>query len=226
MSSLELQKDETPHYHIQLYVNPSDREYVESIILQEFPKENERRNDAIKDIWDAPGLISYALKDSNKSDTYVSFIGLQRDIKARYNAVFNNQKYKDLSDKRISLSHKRMREKQPNGMILLLIRGFQDERLNLLSSRHHDSHYLKTDMQKLQIMYLHCIHFREFKNHVDNQFSVSMKLRTYKIVNEFNDIYNNVPSWVYSNQECILSENFFWECDKSRGQPPPQKRRE
>lgn len=108
MSVLELQKDETPHYHIQLYISPEHREYVESVILQQFPNEQDRRNEAIKDIWEAFGLISYCLKDSNKSDTYISFIGLQRDIKSRYNAVFNDRIYKDLSDWRISKSHKLM----------------------------------------------------------------------------------------------------------------------
>ncbi|GBQ79618.1 hypothetical protein AA14337_1493 [Acetobacter malorum DSM 14337] len=221
MSVLELQKDETPHYHIQLYVAPEHREYVESVILQQFPNEQDRRNEAIKDIWQAFNLISYCLKDSGKSDTYVSFIGLQRDIKSRYNAVYHNEKYKDLSDWRISKSYKRIMEKQPNGMILLLIRGFQDERLNLLSSRHPDFYYLKTDIQKLQVMYLHCIHFGEFKNLIDNEFSVSMKLRTYKIINEFGNIYNYVTSWVYNNQECMLDNFYYWECEKSRGQPPP-----
>lgn len=224
MSVLELQKDETPHYHIQLYVNSSDREYVESIILNEFSNEIDRKNDSIKSIWDAFGLINYCLKDSGKSDTYISFIGLQRDIKARYNSVYNNQKYKDLSDWRISKSHKLMMKKQANGMILLMIRGFQDERLNLLSSRHPDFHYIKTDIQKIQIMYLHCIHFGEFKNLIDNEFSVSMKLRTYKIINKFNGIYDYVPCWVYNNQECVDIKNYSWECVKSRGQPPPLKR--
>lgn len=225
MSVLELQKDETPHYHIQLYVSSEHREYVESVILNEFSNEIDRKNDSIKDIWEALGLISYCLKDSNKSDTYISFIGLQRDIKSRYNAVFNDRKYKDLSDRRISLSHKRIRENQQNGMILLLLRGFSDERLNLLSSRHPDFHYIKTDIQKIQIMYLHCIHFGEFKNLIDNEFSVSMKLRTYKIINEFGDIYNYVPTWVYVYQECVDIKNYYWECVKSRGQPPPHERR-
>lgn len=224
MSVLELQKDETPHYHIQLYVNPSDREYVESVILKEFSNEIDRKNDSIKSIWDALGLISYCLKDSNKSDTYISFIGLQRDIKSRYNSVYNNQKYKNLSDWRISKSYKRMRENKPNGMILLLLRGFQDEKLNLLSSRHPDFHYLKTDIQKLQVMYLHCIHFREFKNLISDEKNIYTSMRTYKIINEFGNIYNYVTTWVYNNQECIDAKKYYWECEKSRGQPPPLKR--
>ncbi|MPQ74798.1 hypothetical protein [Acetobacter senegalensis] len=223
MSVLELQKDETPHYHIQLYISPDHREYVESVILNEFSNEYDRRNEAIKDIWEALGLISYCLKDSNKSDTYISFIGLQRDIKSRYDSVFNNKKYKDLSDKRISLSHKRMRENKPNGMILLLLRGFQDERLNLLSSRHKDFHYIKTDIQKIQITYLHCIHFREFKNLISDKKNIYTSMRTYKIVNKFNDIYIYVTTYVYNNQECVDIKNYSWECVKSRGQPPPSK---
>lgn len=221
MSVLELQKDETPHYHIQLYVAPEHREFLESVILQQFPNEQDRQNEAIKDIWQAFNLISYCLKDSNKSDTYISFIGLQRDIKARYNAVFNGNKYKDLSDKRISISHQLMMKKQPNGMILLMIRGFSDERLNLLSSRHPDFHYIKTDIQKIQVMYLHCIHFREFKNLIDNNKNIYTSMRTYKIINKNNDIYNYVPCWVYVYQECIGMNFYYWECEKSRGQPPP-----
>ncbi|WP_215755466.1 hypothetical protein [Acetobacter sp. P5B1] len=223
MSVLELQKDETPHYHIQLYINPENREYVESVILKEFPNEIDRKSDAIKDIWEALGVIGYCLKDSNKSDTYVSFIGLQRDIKARYNSVYHNEKYKDLSDRRISLSHKRMRENKPNGMILLLLRCFQDEKLNLLSARHKDFHYIKTDIQKIQVMYLHCIHFREFKNLIYDKKNIYTSMRTYKIINKNSDIYNYVTSWVYNNQECILMIFYFWECVKSRGQPPPSK---
>ncbi|MFP2874088.1 replication endonuclease [Acetobacter tropicalis] len=221
MSVLELQKDETPHYHIQLYVNPSDREYVESVILKEFSNEIDRQENAIKSIWDALGVIGYCLKDSNKSDTYISFIGLQRDIKARYNAVYHNEKYKNLSDWRISKSHKRIMEKQPNGMILLLLRGFSDERLNLLSSRHKDFHYIKTDIQKLQVMYLHCIHFGEFKNLISDKKNIYTSMRTYKIVNKFNDIYNYVTTYVYVYQESNTCVFYSWECEKSRGQPPP-----
>ena len=224
MSVLELQKDETPHYHIQLYVDGKHREYVESVILEQFPNEQDRRNEAIKDIWQAFSLISYALKDSNKSDAYVSFIGLQRDIKSRYNAVYHNEKYKDLSDWRISKSYKRMSENKPNGMILLLLRGFQDEKLNLLSSRHPDFHYIKTDIQKLQVMYLHCIHFREFKNLISDKKNIYTSMRTYKIVNEFNDIYDYVTCLLYIYQECVDIKNYSWECEKSRGQPPPLKR--
>lgn len=76
MSVIELQRDETPHCHIQLYVSPEHREEVQSIILQEFPNENDRKSDAIRDIWDAIGCIGYMLKDSDKTDSYVSFIGL------------------------------------------------------------------------------------------------------------------------------------------------------
>lgn len=223
MSVLELQRDETPHYHIQLYVSSEHREYVESVILQQFPNEIDRKSDVIKDIWEAFGVIGYCLKYSGKSDSYVSFIGLQRDIKARYNSVYHNEKYKDLSDWRISKSYERIMEKQPNGMILLMIRGFQDERLNLLSARNKNFHYIKTDIQKIQIMYLHCIHFGEFKNLIDNEFSVSMKLRTYEIINEFSDIYNYVTRWVYVYQECVDIKNYSWECVKSRGQPPPSE---
>lgn len=224
MAVLELQKDETPHYHIQLYVSSENREYVESVILKEFSNEIDRKSDAIKDIWEALGLISYCLKDSNKSDTYISFIGLQRDIKSRYDSVFNNRKYKDLSDWRISKSHKLMMKKQANGMILLLLRGFSDERLNLLSSRHPDFHYLKTDIQKLQVMYLHCIHFREFKNLIDNKKNTYTSMRTYKIINKNNDIYNYVTTYVYVYQECSDMIFYSWECVKSRGQPPPERR--
>lgn len=221
MSVLELQKDETPHYHIQLYVAPEHREYVESVILKEFSNEVDRQENAIKSIWDALGLISYCLKDSNKSDSYVSFIGLQRDIKSRYNAVYHNEKYKNLSDRRISISHKRMRENKPNGMILLMIRGFQDEKLNLLSSRNKDFYYLKNDIQKLQIMYLHCIHFREFKNLIDHKKNIYTSMRTYKIINKNNDIYDYVTCLLYVYQECVGVNFYYWECVKSRGQPPP-----
>lgn len=221
MSALELQKDETPHYHIQLYVSSEHREYVESVILEQFPNEYDRQHEAIKDIWQAFNLISYTLKDSNKSDTYISFIGLQRDIKSRYNSVYHNEKYKDLSDKRMSISHQLMMKKQPNGMILLMIRGFQDERLNLVSARNKDFHYIKTDIQKIQVMYLHCIHFREFKNPIDNKKYIYTSMRTYKIINKNNDIYSYVPCWVYNNQECRDMIFYSWECVKSRGQPPP-----
>ena len=46
-------------------------------------------------------------------------------------------------------------------------------------------------------------------------------MRTYKILNKFNDIYIYVTTWVYNNQECVDIKNYSWECEKSKGQPPP-----
>lgn len=226
MSVIELQKDETPHYHVQLYVNPENREYLESIILQEFPNENERKSDAIRSIWDALGCIGYCLKDSGKSDTYVSFIGLTRDIKSRYDNVFNGRKHKNLSDWRISKSRKMMSENQPNGAVLLMLRGFSDERLNSLSARHPDSTYAISDIQRLQVSYIHCLHFGVFNDFNNNSKEDSdNRCQRFEIMAVTYHFLYFRRTWVYNNQECISDVFYFWECVESRGQPPPERER-
>ncbi|WP_099349100.1 hypothetical protein [Acetobacter aceti] len=224
-SVIELQQDETPHYHIQLYVSPDHREYVESVILQEFPNENDRQGDAIKDIWDALGCIGYALKESEKTDTYVSFIGMAKDIKCRYDNVYRGKSHKDLSDWRLTKSRKMMQNNKPDGRILLMLRGFADERLNLLSSRHPDFHYVRNDIQRLQVSYVHCIHFGVFKNFNNPKEDKDRRCQRSEIMADICDFYTFVASQVYNNQECILLVPYFWECEKSRGQPPPVRER-
>lgn len=222
MSVIELQRDETPHYHIQLYVNLSDKEYVESVILQEFPNENDRRDNAIQSIWDALGVIGYCLKDSGKTDTYISFIGLQKDIKSRYDNVYHNRKHKDLSDWRISKSRRMMSAGKPDGQILLMIRGFADERLNLLSARHPDFYHVQNDIQRLQVTYIHAIHFRVFKNFCNTlKEETAESCHTIRVTAVFCHFLYFVATQVYVYQEGILPVCYFWECEKSRGQPPP-----
>lgn len=226
MSVIELQKDETPHYHIQLYVSPEYREFIESVILSEFPNEHERRNDAVKNIWDAIGVIGYSLKDSGKTDSYVSFIGLSKDIKSRYDNVYNEKCHKNLSDWRISKSRKMMKENKPDGRILLMLRGFSDERLNSLSSRHPDMSYIKNDIQRLQITYIHALHFGKFNSFNNSNEQKDNRCHRIKIMAVFSRFYTFRRTWVYVYQECMLPGNIFWECEKSRGQPPPITGRE
>ncbi|MBV1838465.1 replication endonuclease [Acetobacter estunensis] len=226
MSVLELQKDETPHDHIQLYVSPEHREEVESIILEEFPNENDRKSDAIQSIWDAIGCIGYCLKDSGKTDTYVNFIGLTKDIKTRYDNVYHNRKHKDLSDWRLTKSRKMMQENRPDGRILLMLRGFADVRLNSLSARHPDFYYVTHDIQRLQVSYVHCIHFGVFNDFNNNsKEETGGRCHVFKKTADVSHFYTFVASQVYNNQECIWDDFFYWECIKSRGQPPPVRER-
>lgn len=224
MSVIELQKDETPHYHIQLYINPSEREYVESVILHEFPNEQGRQYNAIQSIWDAINCIGYCLKDSGKTDNYVSFIGLTKDIKSRYDNVYHNRKHKDLSDWRISKSRRMMKKNQSDGQILLMIRGFSDDKLNSLSSRHPDMTYIRNDIQRLQVSYIHALHFGVFNNVCNSNEQIDTRCHAIKIIAVFSRFYTFVTTQVYVYQEGILPVCYFWECEKSRGQPPPSKK--
>ncbi|MFT8912950.1 hypothetical protein [Zymomonas mobilis] len=223
MSIIELQRDETPHYHVQLYVAREHRELLESVIIEQFPNEHDRRNDAVKDIWDALGCIGYCLKDSTKTETYISFIGLTRDIKSRYDNVYNGKCHKDLSDWRISKARRMMFENKPAGAVLLMLRGFSDERLNSLSARHPAFYHVQTDIQKLQITYIHCIHFCAF-NHFNNKSKEQKNNSCHRIkkMAVFSRFYTFLRSLVYVYQESNTFVFYSWECEKSRGQPPPR----
>ncbi|BCI67433.1 hypothetical protein [Acetobacter aceti] len=221
MSVIELQRDETPHYHIQLYISPERRQYVESIILEEFPNENDRRNDAIQNIWDALGVIGYSLKDEGKTDTYVTFIGLTKDIKSRYDNVYRGKSHRNLSDWRLTKSRRMMSAGKPDGRILLMLHGFADDRLNSLSSRHPDFYYIRNDIQHLQVSYVHALHFGVFRNFNNLNDETEKRCQRPEIFVVFCGFYTFVASQVYNNQECILSVRYFWECELSRGQPPP-----
>lgn len=240
---IELQKDETPHYHIQLWINPSYEKTLISLILKHFNNEANRMYSAKKDISDAIKIMKYCSKDTKKdnSKVYISFIGLKKDIRARYNSLFHNKKYKELSDYRTYKANKIIHQKSNNYLLLLLIRGFADDRLNSLSSRHPDTYYIANDKQKELMVDIVCLCNKDVKLFSNN-----------KKENEYNSkfILNNIQFFMY-DIHCLYSKylivyyikyylyyvfllsllyitkkvhsrlSFDYQCVKSKGQPPP-----
>ncbi|GBR55555.1 hypothetical protein AA106555_2047 [Neokomagataea thailandica NBRC 106555] len=221
MTALELHEDETPHYHIQLYVSAEHRAWVEEQILDAFPNELDRRDDAIKDIRDVARASRYTTKDYGKPETSLTFIGLRKDIKRRYRGVYEGKNTGTLSEWRVSRASQLMKQKTSGGAVLLLLRGFSDERLNRLSARHPDFHYARTDTQKLQTMFLHTLHFRVVKNfRKTDTFQVSMISKAPKQGNTAS-CFGPVPTCLYKNQEGVHVRGLPCECINSLGQPPP-----
>ena len=221
MTALELHEDETPHYHIQLYVSPEHRTWVEEQILDAFPNECDRRDEAIKDIREVARASRYTTKDHGKPETSLTFIGLRKDIKRRYRGVFEGKDTSTLSEWRISRARQLMKQKTLGGVVLLLLRGFADERLNRLSARHPDFHYAGTDIQRLQTMFLHTLHFKVVKDFRERDTpqvaKVSKELKQENTVFHFGP----VPTCLYKNQEGVHARGLPCECINSLGQPPP-----
>ncbi|MDR6182944.1 rolling circle replication-associated protein [Asaia bogorensis] len=221
MTALELHEDETPHYHIQLYVSPEHGAWVEEQILDAFPNELDRRDEAIKDIREVARASRYTTKDHGKPETSLTFIGLRKDIKRRYRGVFEGKDTSTLSEWRVSRARQLMKQKTLGGAVLLLLRGFADERLNRLSARHPDFHYAGTDTQKLQTMFLHTLHFRVAKDfRKTNTPRVSMISKAPKQANTASP-FGPVPTCLYKNQEGVRACSLPCECMGSLGQPPP-----
>jgi len=225
MTALELHEDETPHYHIQLYVSPEHRTWVEEQILDAFPNECDRRNEAIKDIRDIARASRYTTKDHGKPETSLTFIGLRKDIKRRYRGVYEGKDTNALSEWRVSRARQLMKQKTSGGAVLLLMRGFTDERLNRLSARHPDFHYAGTDTQRLQTMFLHTLHFRAVKDFRETDTPrVSVISKAPKQGNTAS-CSGPVPTCLYKNQEGVRACGLPCECMSSLGQPPPQIRK-
>jgi len=222
MTALELHEDETPHYHIQLYVSPEHRAWVESQILDAFPNEIDRRDDAIKDIREVAGTSRYLTKDHGKPATSLSFIGLTRDIRNRYASVYKGRRHANLSDDRIARVSRLMANRTASGVILFLLRGFCDERLNRISARHPDFTYVTRPMQKVLTAFIHAIHFREVKD-----FTTSSRRMTSMVSHRIREAFPSVrfaavPTCLYRNQEGVRPCGLPCERLKARSQPPPK----
>lgn len=224
MTALELHEDETPHYHIQLYVSPEHRAWVEEQILDAFPNELDRRDEAIKDIRDIAKASRYTTKDHGKPETSLTFIGLKKDIKRRYRGVYEGKDTSALSEWRISRARQLMKQKTSGGAVLLLLRGFSNERLNRLSARHPDFHYAGTDTQRLQTMLLHTLHFRVVKDFRETDTSQASMISKAQKQGNTASCSGPVPTCLYRNQEGVRACGLPCECMGSRGQPPPRKK--
>gem|GEM_PF-5477248 len=224
MTALELHEDETPHYHIQLYVSPEHRAWVEEQILDAFPNECDRRDEAIKDIRDVARASRYTTKDHGKPETSLTFIGLRKDIKRRYRGVYEGKDTSALSEWRVSRARQLMKQKTSGGAVLLLLRGFADERLNRLSARHPDFHYAESDIQRLQTMFLHTLHFRVVKDFRETDSSQASMISKAPKQENTASCFGPVPTCLYKNQEGVRACGLPCECMGSLGQPPPVKR--
>ncbi|WP_249197264.1 replication endonuclease [Gluconobacter wancherniae] len=226
MTALELQNDETPHYHIQLYVDPSQRAWLEEQILQAFPNEVDRQADAIKDIRDVLSVSRYLTKDYGKPETSLTFIGLTRDIRSRYTSIHAGKRYGTLSDARVATAHRLIKRKAFGGIALLLMRGFSDERLNRISTRHPDFHYVRRGMPRTLTALVHVMHFRTVKDFNASPVSQTSMVRHQVSVRTTVFHSDIVPACLDIYQEGVTSSAFGWERLCSRGQPPPKARDE
>lgn len=221
MTALELQDDETPHYHIQLYIDPTQRAWLEEQILQAFPNEIERQDEAIKDIRDVLSVSLYLTKDYGKPESSLTFIGLSKDIRTRYTSIYAGKRYRTLSDARIAITHRLIKRKAFGGTALLLMWGFSDERLNRISARHPDFHYVRAGMPRVLTALVHTMHFRTVKD-----FSASPVSRTCMVRREVSAGKTGVqslfvPTSLNDYQESVPASACGWERIQSRGQPPP-----
>ncbi|CAI3947572.1 unnamed protein product [Commensalibacter communis] len=226
---IELQKNETPHYHIQLWINPQYEQRLKLLIHKHFSNEAERFDKAVKTISDAIKIMKYCCKDKKKdnSKSYTSFIGLKKDIRARYNSLYHNKKYKELSDYRTYKANKIIHYKVSNYLLLLLIRGFSDDRLNSLSSRHPDKYYILTDKQNELVINIFEICNNEYyfklnnnKIFIYNIFELYRSKYIYYIVICY-IYYIFLLSLLYITKKVYARLVFDYQCDKSKGQPPP-----
>lgn len=240
---IELQKDETPHYHIQLWINPQYEQKLKTLILKHFDNEADRIDSAVKTINDAIKIMKYCCKDKKKENGkfYSGFIGLKRDIRARYNSLYRNKKYKELSDYRTHKANKIIRQKSSNYLLLLLIRGFSDDRLNSLSSRHPDNYYITTDKQKELVFNIRSICNNGIKymsiNNIRMNYNIQFNFNDNKLcIYNMNYFYNKyiifyciqyylnyifLLSLLYITKKVFNILLFDYQCDKSKGQPPP-----
>ncbi|WP_252350051.1 replication endonuclease [Gluconobacter cerinus] len=226
MTALELQDDETPHYHIQLYIDPTQRAWLEEQILRAFPNEIERQDEAIKDIRDVLSVSLYLTKDYGKPETNLTFIGLTRDIRARYTSIYAGKRYGTLSDARIATAHRLIKRKAFGGTALLLMRGFSDERLNRISARHPDFHYVRPGMPRVLTALVHTMHFRTVKHFNASPVSQPSMVRHEGSARKTGVHSDFVPTCLNDYQEGVPASSHGWERLQSRGQPPPFQGRE
>ncbi|MGD7069376.1 replication endonuclease [Acetobacter sp. AAB5] len=220
-------KDETPHLHIIYYVNDRDRDRLNQIFFKYFQNEEERyeQNSSInQSIWNFDGCLRYLFKDHGEPNVRIGFIGLRRDIKkvwhSLYTCDFRNKSLSYLSDDRIWMFRKLIRKTSIDdyvehipGYTLFVIRGFRDSRINALADRCTD--ISKTDFADA---YSYLIGMWKYLNPEESVFKVE-KPRKNETKRSYYDDFGYI--YLYSNQEGIMPESFYWECELSRGQPPP-----
>lgn len=163
----------------------------------------------------------YLTKDYGKPETSLTFIGLTRDIRARYTSIYAGKRYGTLSDARIATAQRLIKRKVFGGTALLLMRGFSDERLNRISARHPDFHYVRTGMPRVLTALVHTIHFRTVKDFNASPVSQTSMVRQKVSAGKTGVHSDFVPTYLNDYQEGVPHIGLPYERLCSRSQPPP-----
>lgn len=245
--AIELHKDETPHIHIIYYVNDfnsaneagfgwervkTDRDKLLDIVFKFFDNENDyRQNDNFtiennQEIYNFDKCLGYLFKDYGKHNVRHGFIGLRRDIKNVWNALYNgdieNSCLSYLSNRKLFLSITLMYMREIDdylagypGYTLFAIAGFKSEKINQLANRNIDFDDTQFSMYQHEL--------QKMRNYVNPPRAKSDK--KYKKVRKtfIKSSYALVIgySYLYINTKIVFYGNFDYQCVKSRGQPPP-----
>lgn len=245
--AIELHKDETPHIHIIYYVNDynsmnesgfgwervkTDRDKLLDIVFRFFDNENDaRQNDNFtidnnQEIYDFGKCLGYLFKDYGKPNVRHGFIGLRRDIKKVWNALYlgdiENSCLSYLSNRKLFLSITLMYMQDIDdfmngypGYTLFAIAGFKSEKINELANRNVD-----LDDTQFSMYYNELQKMRDYVNP-----AYAEKDKRYKKVKKtfIKSCYvlDFGYSYLYINTKNVLDNNFGYQCIKSRGQPPP-----
>lgn len=245
--SIELHKDETPHIHLIYYVNDynsmneagfgwervkTDRDKLLDIVFKFFDNENDyRQNDNFtiennQEIYNFDKCLGYIFKDYGKPNVRHGFIGLRRDIKNVWNALYNgdieNSCLSYLSNRKLFLSITLMYMREIDDYLygypaftLFAISGFKSEKINQLSDRNVDFNDTQFSMYQHEL--------QKMRNYVNPAYAEKdkryRKLRKTFIKSCYALVFGNV--YLYINTKNVL-DNFGYQCIKSRGQPPPK----
>lgn len=245
--AIELHKDETPHIHLIYYVNDFDRinesgmgwnkvktdkDKLLDIIFKFFDNEDDARTndnftvDNNQEIYDFGKCLGYLFKDYGKPNVRHGFIGLRRDIKKVWNALYlgdiENSCLSYLSNRKLFLSITLMymqdiddfMEGYP-GYTLFAIAGFKSKKINELADRNVD-----LDNTQFSMYYEQLQKMRDYVNPKKVKFDKKYrKVRKTFIKSCYVLDFGNV--YLYINTKNVLSRFFDYQCIKSRGQPPP-----
>ncbi|MFE8873158.1 hypothetical protein ACE4RV_08330 [Acetobacter persici] len=241
--AVELHKDETPHIHIIYYVNDynsmneagygwervkTDRDKLLDIVFRFFDNENDaRQNDNFtiennQEIYSFDKCLGYLFKDYGKPNVRHGFIGLRRDIKNVWNALYGgdieNSCLSYLSNRKLFLSITLMYMQDIDDYLygypaftLFAISGFKSGKINELANRN-------IDLDDTQFsMYQH--ELQKMRNYVNPPRQKSdkkyKKVRKTFIKSGYVLVFGNV--YLYINTKIV----FDYQCEKSKGQPPP-----
>lgn len=244
--AIELHEDETPHIHLIYYVNDfdrinesgmgwdrvaTDRDKLLNIIFKFFDNENDARlNDKFtidnnQEIYDFGQCLGYIFKDYGKPNVRHGFIGLRRDIKKVWNALYTgdieNSCLSYLSNRKLFLSITLMYMQDIDDFMegypaytLFAIAGFKSEKINELADRNVDFDDTQFSMYQHEL--------QKMRNYINPPRCKSDKKyrKVRKTFIKSGYVLVSVYSYLYINTKNVL-DNFGYQCIKSRGQPPP-----